>query len=59
MFKVGVIDNGSSRDGYAQYVCEAMGDSGLNGRGISVQVIDIQKLVGTNKWVKLGERRCK
>lgn len=59
MFKVGVLDNGSSRDGYASYVCEVVAERGLAGRGISVQVIDIQKLVRTNKWVALGEARCR
>ncbi|MDZ5457881.1 hypothetical protein [Azohydromonas lata] len=59
MFRVGVIDNGSSRDGYASYVCEVVTEQGLAGRGISVQVIDVQKLVRTNKWVALGEARCR
>ncbi len=59
MFKVGVIDDGTRRDGYAGYVCEVIADHGLSGRGISVQVIDIQKLVRTNKWVALGEARCR
>lgn len=56
MFKVGVINNGASRDGYAQYICEVVSEAGL--RGVSVQVIDIQKLVKTNKWEKLGEHFC-
>lgn len=29
IFKVGVIDDGSRRDGYAQYVCEVLYDEGL------------------------------
>ena len=59
MFKVGVIDSGTSRDGYAQYVCGVIGENGLSGRGVMVQIIDIRKLVSTDKWVKLGESRCK
>lgn len=58
MFKVGVLDNGTERDGYADYVCSVLVERGLRGKGISVQVIDIAKLVRTNKWVKLGEAHC-
>lgn len=56
IFKVGVIDNGSNRDGYAAYVCGEVASTGLT--GISVQIIDIAKLKNTGKWVKLGEQRC-
>lgn len=58
MFKVGVLNNGTKRDGFADYVCSVLNDRGLRGRGISVQVIDIATLVRTDKWVKLGESRC-
>ncbi|MDX8160981.1 hypothetical protein [Acinetobacter pittii] len=58
MFKVGVLDNGKNRDGYASYVCQTLDDFGFKGAGISVQIIDIQKLVNTNKWIKLGEAQC-
>ena len=33
MFKVGVIDNKTPRDGYAQYVCQVLTDKGLKGNG--------------------------
>ena len=56
MFKVGVINDGTSRDGYAKYVCEVVTEAGL--KGVSVQIIDIQKLVKSNKWEKLGEQFC-
>ncbi|HFG2459908.1 TPA: hypothetical protein ACGGC0_003501 [Acinetobacter baumannii] len=59
IFKVGVIDNGRSRDGYANYVCQVLNDFGFKNAEISVQIIDIQKLVSTNKWKKLGEAQCK
>ncbi|EXA69808.1 hypothetical protein J503_0812 [Acinetobacter baumannii 984213] len=58
MFKVGVLDDGNNRDGYANYVCQVLEDYGFKGSSISVQVIDIQKLVSTNKWIKLGEAHC-
>lgn len=56
MFKVGVLNDGTGRDGYARYVCEVVTEAGL--KGVSVQVIDIQKLVKSNKWEKLGEHFC-
>jgi len=59
IFKVGVINDGSSRDGYAQYVCSVLYDYGFQGKGIWVQAIDIVKLTRNSKWVKLGEARCK
>ncbi len=58
IFKVGVIPNGSNRDGYAQYVCEVMYENGFKGKGIWVQVIDVVVLTRTGKWNKLGEARC-
>ena len=56
MFKVGVIDNGKNRDGFAAYVCQEVAASGL--KDISVQVVDIAKLKNTGKWLKLGEKHC-
>lgn len=58
IFKVGVINDGTSRNGYAQYVCEVLYDEGFKGQGVWVQVIDIVKLNNSGKWVKLGEARC-
>lgn len=58
VFKVGVINNGSNRDGYAGYVCEIMYENGLKGQHIWVQIIDIQKLVKTGKFEKIGDQRC-
>lgn len=59
IFKVGVIDDGTNRNGYAQYVCEVLYDEGFKGRQVWVQVIDIIKLNNSGKWVKLGEARCR
>lgn len=58
IFKVGVINNAGNRDGYADYVCGIMYDNGLKGQQIWVQIIDIQKLVKTGKFEKIGEQRC-
>ncbi|MCK4097428.1 hypothetical protein HCY64_15500 [Acinetobacter radioresistens] len=56
MLKVGVINNGSGRDGLAQYVCQEL--NSLNIHNVRVKVIDIQKLVSTDKWVELGKANC-
>ncbi len=58
MFKVGVIDNGTNRDGYALYVCGVLNEYNMGGKYIQVQVIDIVKLKRQKKWVKLGKQRC-
>ena len=58
IFKVGVIDNGASRDGYASYVCQVLYDYGFKGNKVWVQVIDIVKLTRNNDWIKLGESHC-
>lgn len=59
MLKLGRYDDGSSQDGFAQYACEILADNGLRGRGMSVQIIDIAKLVRTGRWIKLGEAHCR
>lgn len=58
MFKVGVSDDGTSRDGYAEYVCMKLHDFGFKDQGIFVQVIDYDKLMKTEEWVKLGVAQC-
>jgi hypothetical protein len=58
IFKIGVIDDGSRRDGYAQYVCEILYDEGFKGHKVWIQVIDIVKLTQNGSWVKLGEAHC-
>lgn len=55
-FRVGVLDDGSSRDGLAQYVCQEL--NALNVHKVTVKVIDIQALVSTNKWIDLGQANC-
>ncbi|MHA3104682.1 hypothetical protein [Acinetobacter sp. ANC 3791] len=56
--KVGVINNGANRDGYAQYICEVLNQKGQQGKQVTVKIIDIQKLVSTNKWETIGEKHC-
>ncbi len=58
IFKVGVLNDGYNRNGYASYVCQVLYDYGFKGKDIWVQVIDIVKLTRKSKWVKLGEAYC-
>lgn len=58
IFKVGVIDDGTPRDGYASYICQVLYEHGFRGKNVWVQVIDIVKLTRNNDWVKLGESHC-
>lgn len=60
MFKVGVIYDGTNREGFVNYVCEILrSDFGISDEKLIVEVIDIQKLVDTNKWIELGQSICK
>jgi hypothetical protein len=59
IFKIGVFDDASSRNGYARYVCSVLYDYGFKGKRVWVQIIDIIELTKNGKWVKLGEARCK
>lgn len=52
---VGVMDNGTRRDGYATYVCNDAKPAGAK----MVKVIDIAKLKQTGKFVELGQAWCK
>lgn len=59
MFKIGVNDDGTSRDGLAKYACNIINlDFNGKGQNVTVQVIDYPKLMSTKEWVKLGEAQC-
>lgn len=58
IFKVGVIDDGTLRDGYGDYVCQVLYEYGFRGKKVWVQIIDIVKLTRNGDWVKLGQSRC-
>ena len=55
---VGVIDDGTRRDGYAQYVCQVLADHRV-AAGTTVHVMDIVKITRDNDWKKLGTARCR
>lgn len=58
IFKVGVLNDGSRRDGYAEYVCMVLYEHGLKGNKVWVHVIDIEKVIKEKRFVKLGEAQC-
>lgn len=57
MFKVGVLDNGSSRSGYADYVCSVLRENGL-AAGYHVEIVDIVSIAAGGRWTVLGEKAC-
>ena len=59
IFKIGVKDDGSNRDGFADYACSEINNNlGGKDQGVWVQIIDYNKLMKTKDWVKLGEAHC-
>ncbi len=56
IFKVGVIDDNTSRDGYAMHVCEVLNERGFH--NVRVQIIDIVKLARDKDWIELGKAGC-
>ena len=53
---LGVYNDGTKRDGLAQYACMVLNDMGF--KGIHIKIIDLQKMYQTKKWVKLGYAYC-
>lgn len=51
---VGVLNDGTRRDGYAQTICH---DAGPRGARL-VKVVDIAKVKSTGKFVELGRAHC-
>lgn len=59
VFKIGVKDDDSNRDGFADYACNEINNNlGGKEQGIWVHIIDYNKLMKTKEWVKLGEAHC-
>ena len=57
VFKVGVLDDGTPRDGFADYVCSILSENGLQG-GYTVQVNDIASISRGGEWTVLGSAIC-
>lgn len=54
---IGVIDDRTPRDGFADYICSVAADRGLTPD--LVKIVDIVKVVRTGKFVELGKSRCR
>jgi len=54
--RIGVINDGTRRDGYADYVCQTIKEYGF--KGVRVIINDIVKITRDNDWVELGSARC-
>lgn len=58
--KLGMHNDGSNRDGFAKYACQILQsefDVDVN-ELVIVNIIDIDKLVRTDKWVDIGKANC-
>lgn len=56
---IGVIDNGTKRDGLAGYVCQVLiSDFGLSQGAARVYIMDVVKIAKDNKWDELGKSSC-
>ena len=59
ILKLGVLDDGSNRNGFAEYACQILKDDYKITEPTIVEVLDIAKLSSTNKEVMLGKATCK
>lgn len=57
LFKISVNDDGSSRNGYAQYACEVIRQLQLS-RGYSVEIVDAASVAEDRQLVVLGKADC-
>lgn len=55
--RVGMFDNGTKRDGFADYVCQVLYDHGIT--GVRVTINDIIKITRDNDWVTIGKSNCR
>lgn len=54
---IGVIDNGTKRDGFADYACQVLIDD-FNTTSGAVYIVDIAKIANGGKWERLGSASC-
>jgi len=54
---VGVLNNGTRRDGFAEYICSVLADNAV--RGVFVKIVDIGAVVRNEKFEELGRARCR
>lgn len=53
---VGVVDDGQRRDGFAEYLCMAAGDHGV--QADLIKIVDVNKVINEKKFVALGQADC-
>lgn len=58
ILSLGMLDDGSNRDGFAEYACQVLISDFDVKEDVYVKIIDIAKLVRTDKWIKMGEHYC-
>ncbi len=58
LLKIGVFDHDKDYADYAAHACDVVAGNGLSEQDIRVQIIDLKKLIETEKWVVLGSARC-
>jgi len=58
LLKIGVLDNSTEYDTYAQHVCQTIKEKGIQADSLNVQIIDIKKLAQLEEWVVLGKAQC-
>ena len=57
LLRIGVYDDGTRRDGYAQYACEVLRDYKIYKAKVIIN--DVVKVRNSNKWITLGKATCK
>lgn len=53
------LDTGSSQNGFAQYICQVLVESGYKGRPVDVEIIDAVMLTQRKEWRVIGEANCR
>ena len=48
----------TKQDGFAQYICTVIAETGYKGRYIDVEIIDVLPLVQRKQWNVIGKARC-
>jgi len=56
IFVVGIMNDNTKRNGYAQYVCTTLHEHGFN--NVNVQVVDATKMIDENELAIIGYARC-
>lgn len=59
MLNIGVVDDGSKQDAYAQHVCEVLYDHGFKGKKIWVMVFDVGAYSELGKMKDIGGAQCR